>query len=323
MEVHYLLVDSSSSAMASFERECREIHESCGRKADLIRSLAARTKIERKQIRDTYRKMYGQELANVLLLQKNREDDMISHALWLWMLEPHARDAVIAREALDRAGDIDFKALVEIFSGRKSNHIDMIRQVYQERYKRNIDQDIVNIEPPHPYQKILLALAASHKGHEAEVSEHIAKCDAKRLYESGEGRRGALDEAVVVEIFTKRSIPQLKLNFSFYKHIYGHGYAQWLKKDNHMEFKEAVRVVTKCICDPPKYYAQELHASIRGFNNKSKADVTRIMVSRGDIDMDDIKREFTGKYGVQLKDSISENIPCGFYKDFLLALASN
>ncbi|XP_010521314.1 PREDICTED: annexin A3-like [Tarenaya hassleriana] len=305
MEVHYLLVDSSSSAMASFERECREIHESCGRKADLIRSLAARTKIERKQIRDTYKKMYGQDLANVLLLQKNREDDTISHALWLWMLEPHARDAVIAREALDRAGDIDFKALVEIFSGRKSNHIDMIRQVYQERYKRNIDQDIVNIEPPHPYQKILLALAASHKGHEAEVSEHIAKCDAKRLYESGEGRRGAVDEAVVVEIFTKRSIPQLKLNFSFYKHIYGHGYAQWLKKENHTEFKEA-----------------ELHGSIRGFDNK-KADVTRTMVSRGDIDMGDIKREFTRKYGVGLKDSISENIHCGFYKDFLLALASN
>lgn len=67
---------------------------------------------------------------------------------------------------------------------------------------------------------------ASHKAHHADISQHIAKTDAKRLYETGEGSyaRGAVEEAVVLEILSKRSIPQMKLTFSSYKHIYGHDY---------------------------------------------------------------------------------------------------
>ena len=74
--------------------------------------------------------------------------------------------------------------------------------------------------------QIIVALMASHKAHHADVSQHIAKCDAMRLYESGVGKSGRIDEAVVLEILSKRSIPQLKLTFSCYKHIYGHDYTK-------------------------------------------------------------------------------------------------
>lgn len=74
--------------------------------------------------------------------------------------------------------------------------------------------------------QILVALSAAHKAHNADISHHIAKCDARRLYETGEGSPGAIEQAVVLEIFSKRSIPQLKLTFSCYKHIYGHDYTK-------------------------------------------------------------------------------------------------
>lgn len=76
--------------------------------------------------------------------------------------------------------------------------------------------------------QILMALSASHKAHQADISHHISKCDARRLYETGEGSLGAIDEAVVLEILSKRSIPQLKLTFLSYKHIYGHDYTKVL-----------------------------------------------------------------------------------------------
>lgn len=69
-----------------------------------------------------------------------------------------------------------------------------------------------------------MALVASHKAHHLDVSNHIAKCDARRLYETGEGSPGAIEQAVVLEILSKRSVPQLKLTFSSYKRIYGHDY---------------------------------------------------------------------------------------------------
>lgn len=82
------------------------------------------------------------------------------------------------------------------------------------------------------FYQILVALVASHKAHHADLSPHIAKCDARRLYQTGEGRSGAIDEAVVLELLSKRSIPQLNLTFSTYKHIYGHDYTKVTQKTN-------------------------------------------------------------------------------------------
>jgi len=47
------------------------------------------------------------------------------------------------------------------------------------------------------------------------------------------------------------------------------------------------------------------------------------MVSRAEVDMGDIQREFRVKYGVELKDAICKSIPPGDYRDFLLALSNN
>lgn len=77
-------------------------------------------------------------------------------ALSVWMLGSHERDAAVSRQALE-GRDINFKALIEVLVGRKSSHITLIKQAYQKRYKRQLDQDIAGIEPPHPYQKVSLS----------------------------------------------------------------------------------------------------------------------------------------------------------------------
>ncbi|XVF56849.1 hypothetical protein PTKIN_Ptkin06aG0153400 [Pterospermum kingtungense] len=314
----------ASASSHSFENECKEIHDSWGRLNQLIRGLASRSQLECGRIRETYKGMYGEDL--VVLLQKTSMSSQpgvspkTCAALSLWMLHPHERDATVAREAIQQ-DDTNYKALVEIFLGRKSSHIALIKQAYQSKYKRQLDQDIIHIESPHPYQKILVALATSHKAHEADVSQHIAKCDAMRLYETGEGSPGAIDEGTVLEIFTKRSIPQLKLTFSCYKHIYGHEYTKSITKGNPGEFEDALKMVIKCTCNPPKYYAKTLFASIKGVTTDRGA-LARVMVSRAEMDMDEIQRVFKMKYGVELREAICDSIPSGDYRDFLLALAN-
>ncbi|TXG66366.1 hypothetical protein EZV62_007641 [Acer yangbiense] len=245
-----------------------------------------------------------------------------SASLSMWMLGgSHERDAAVAREALEQ-GDTNFKALVEIFVGRKSSHIALIKQAYQKNYGRQLDQDIVRIEPSHPFQKILVAISTSHKAHQADVSQHIAKCDARRLFETGEGSSGAIEEAVVLEIFSKRTISQLKLTFSCYKHIYGHDYTKSLKRGNSTAFEDALKMVVKCILNPPNYYAKTLYASIKGKTVNKGSLVARVIVSRAEEDMDEIQKIFRRKYGMELREAISESIPSGDYRDFLVDLAS-
>lgn len=81
-------------------------------------------------------------------------------------------------------------------------------------------------------------------------------------------------------------------------------------------------------------YEQILYASIKGWTSSSGdkgALLVRVMVSRAEVDMDEIQRVFKKKHGIELRDAISSlvrenhNIPSetsGDYTDFLFALAS-
>ncbi|XP_030518806.2 annexin A3-like [Rhodamnia argentea] len=275
-------------------------------------------------------KMHGDDLAQLLQStdvngQRNGAAVAVSpetsSALSLFVLDPHERDAVLAWEALER-GETNYRALVEIFLGRKSSHIQLIRQAYQRKFRRQLEQDIINTEPPHAFQRIIVALATSHKAHQADVSQHLAKCDARRLFKTGEGSSlGAIEEAVVLEIVSKRSIPQLKLTFLSYRHIYGHDYSKSLKKVSATEFADALRMVVKCISNAPKYYAKMLYTNLKG-RTVDKSALTRVMVSRAELDMSEIRRAFKRKYGVDIQDCICQSIVCGDYRDFLVALAT-
>ncbi|KAJ4979571.1 hypothetical protein NE237_010351 [Protea cynaroides] len=311
------------SSSQGLQKDCQEIHDAKGQLNYLVCAcLALRTQPERQQLRETYMAMYGEDLLYGLQkTQVTNQSNEIYELLSLWMLDQHERDTVVANEAIDERRETNYKALVEIYVGRKSSHLHLVKQAYQAKFKRQLEQDIISCEPTHSYQKILIALATSHKSHHADVSQHVAKCDARRIYETGEGRPGAIEESVVLEILSKRSIPQLRLTFSCYKHIYGHNYTKSLKKDASGEFEDALRVVVECMCNPPTYYAKALYTCING-SKTEKSTLARVMVSRAEIDMDEIKVVYKKNYGIELKDAISERIPSGNYREFLVALAT-
>ncbi|KAJ8431087.1 hypothetical protein Cgig2_016072 [Carnegiea gigantea] len=245
------------------ERDCKEIHDSFGRLSSLVQTLVAKTTVvERRRITETYKAMYGEDLLSHLqrlkvMLSGRGEKFSVKacEGLALWMVDPCERDTCLARAAIEQ-NEVDHRALVDMFVGRKSSHVLMIKQAYQTRFKRLLDQDIASLEPPHPYQRILVALSTSHKAHHADVSQDTAKTDAIRLYQTGEESSGRVNEAVVLEILSKRSIPQLKLTFASYKRIYGHSYTQQFKKLGSTQFEDAIKSLVKCISHPPKYYAK-------------------------------------------------------------------
>jgi len=46
------------------------------------------------------------------------------------------------------------------------------------------------------------------------------------------------------------------------------------------------------------------------------------LVSRAEVDIDEIRRVFKEKYDKELADVICEGLPSGDYRDFLVALAT-
>ncbi|XP_006660683.1 annexin D8-like [Oryza brachyantha] len=304
-----------------FEDECRAIHDACSQPRRLSLLLAHRSPSERQQIKATYRAMFREDLAGELhrILMAN-EGDELCKLLYLWVLDPAERDAIMARDAVESGGGaMDYRALVEIFTRRKQDQLFFTKQAYLARFKKNLEQDMVT-EPSHPYQRLLVALATSHKSHHDELSRHIAKCDARRLYDAKNSSMGSVDEAVILEMFSKRSIPQLRLAFSSYKHIYGYDYTKALKKNGFGEFEQSLRVVVKCIYNPSMYFSKLLHTSLQ-CSATNRRLVTRAILGSDDVDMDNIKSVFKSSYGKDLEDFIHESLLESDYKEFLLGVA--
>lgn len=124
--------------------------------------MAKTTVVDRRRIRETYKTMYGEDLLSHLqrlkvMLSGRGEKFSVKtcEGLALWMVDPCERDACLAKEAIEQ-NEVDYGALVEMFVGRKSSHILMIKQAYQTRFRSLLDQDIARLEPPHPYQRVKL-----------------------------------------------------------------------------------------------------------------------------------------------------------------------
>lgn len=66
---------------------------------------------------------------------------------------------------------------------------------------------------------------------------------------------------------------------------------------------------------------QVLYKGIKG-GESDKGALERVLLSRAEVDLDEIQRAFKGKYGIQLTEAICERIFCEDYRDFLVALAT-
>lgn len=65
---------------------------------------------------------------------------------------------------------------------------------------------------------------------------------------------------------------------------------------------------------------QVLDVSLKsGADEKAKNALTRVIVTRADVDIPKIKEEYKNKYGVHVTEAIEEKVN-GNYKDFLLTL---
>lgn len=58
-----------------------------------------------------------------------------------WIFEPADRDALLANEAIRKAVP-DYHAIIEIACVRSPEELFAVRQAYQVRYKRSLEEDV-------------------------------------------------------------------------------------------------------------------------------------------------------------------------------------
>ncbi|XP_073286174.1 annexin D5-like isoform X2 [Primulina huaijiensis] len=165
--------------------------------------------------------------------------------------------------------------------------------------------------------ELMLAYLNTIRYEGTEVDWAMAEQDATSLYKAGEKRVGT-DENTFIRIFCERSRAHLAAVSSAYNRLYGRSLEKVVKSETSGNFEFALLTVLRCAENPGKYFAKVLHKAMKGMGT-DESTLTRVIVTRTEIDMQYIKAEYHKKYGNSLNDAVQSETT-RHYRAFLLEL---
>lgn len=138
------------------------------------------------------------------------------------------------------------------------------------------------------------------------VDQNRVAQDAQSLLRAGELRFGT-DESTFNAILCQRNHAHLKCVFQEYQRITGHDFEKAIKNEFSGDAEEGMLAVVRSIQDRAQFFARQLHRSMKGMGTND-TQLIRLVVTRSEVDMGDIKNAYQAKYGEALPDAISVSI---------------
>ncbi|XP_015774697.1 PREDICTED: annexin A7-like isoform X1 [Acropora digitifera] len=277
----------------------------------LIDIVVKRSNAQRVEIRKRYKTMFGKDLMNDLKseLSGNLEDCLLA------LLEPASLfDAKCLRRAMRGAGT-DEESLIDILCTRTNTEIAEIKKAYTEYYKRDLEKDCVSETSGH-FKRLLVSMCQGNRDERTTVDMEKARKEAQDLFQAGEKKWGT-DESRFNVILASRSFPQLRATFDEYVRVSQRDILNSIDREMSGDVRAGFKCIVQCSRNPSEYFADRLWKSMKGAGTDDTT-LIRIVVSRSEIDLVEIKTAFLQKYHKTLYKMIQGDCS-GDYKKLLLA----
>ncbi|KAG9261500.1 annexin A1-like [Astyanax mexicanus] len=283
--------------------------------ATIIEVLAKKSNEQRQQIKAAYQQSTGKPLDAAL---KTALHDELEDVVLGLLRTPAQYDAFLLKSAMKGLGT-DEDTLIEILASRNNREIREIKKAYKDEFKKDLESDITS-DTKGDFRNALLALAKGARSEDRTVLDDQADKDAKALYEAGEKKKGT-DCTVFIDVLTSRSAPQLRKVFEKYSKYSNVDVGKAIDLELKGDIENCLVAVVKCAGSKPAYFAEKLNLAMKGSGCREKI-LTRILVSRSEVDLVQIKQEYKKKYGKILYKDILDDTK-GDYEKILLALVGS
>uniref|UniRef100_A0A8C4D975 Annexin n=1 Tax=Dicentrarchus labrax TaxID=13489 RepID=A0A8C4D975_DICLA len=278
----------------------------------IIEVLTQRSNAQRQLIAKAYEKATGRKLVADLEGDTHGDFEDLLVAL---VTPPAVYDCHEVIKAIKGAGTTEC-TLTEIFASRSNRQIKAMSEAYLAETGKSMIHDLQS-EVSGDYGKALLILAEGKRDESTNVDAAKAKADAKALYEAGEKKWGT-DEGKFIDILCHRSIPQLRQTLVEYKNISKKTLQESIESEMSGNLEELLVAVVKCVKNVPAYLAERLFKSMKGAGT-TESTLTRILVSRSEVDLLDIRAEYKKLFGYSLYSQLESEVS-GSYGDTLKRL---
>lgn len=283
---------------------------------NIIKLVTNRTNSQLQLIKETYNTLYNSDLIKDLkkALSGHFEDVVIG-----LFYSPIDYDCFHLRKAIKGFGT-DENALIEILCTRPSNVIEEIKKRYGEMFPgRSLLKDIEG-DTSGNFRKILKSLVSGNRALDSQPDIEECKNCAKRLYEAGEKRLGT-NEDVFTQIFTEKSPSEFVCIAQLYYKLTKHTLLQAVENEFSFDSKKCLIAIIYAILSPSEYFAKLVHKAVKGLGTDNTT-LIRILVSRREVDMPQIKQFYKQNYKKDMIEDIKDDTS-GNYRKILVEIASH
>uniref|UniRef100_A0A8C1NVJ1 Annexin n=1 Tax=Cyprinus carpio TaxID=7962 RepID=A0A8C1NVJ1_CYPCA len=266
--------------------------------AAILQLLTARSNAQRQEIKAAYKTLHGKDLVDNLKSELGGKFESLIVAL---MIPPIMYDVKCLRDAIKGAGT-DEKVLVEILASRSPNE-----------HNDDLEEDVCGDTGGHFQRMLVVLLQASRQ---QGIQEDLIQSDAQALFAAGEQKFGT-DEGQFITILGNRSNAHLRKVFEEYRKLSGYEIEESIQRETSGTLQEVLLAVVKCARSVPGYFADSLYSAMKGAGTDDKT-LIRIMASRSEVDMLDIRAEFRKRFATSLHKMIQGDTSGDYRKALLL-----
>uniref|UniRef100_A0A8C5HW38 Annexin n=1 Tax=Gouania willdenowi TaxID=441366 RepID=A0A8C5HW38_GOUWI len=281
-------------------------------KEAILDLVTSRSNAQRQEVIAAYKSSFGKDLIEDLKYELTGKFERLIVSL---MRTPAYHDAKEIHDALKGAGTNE-RCLIEVMASRTNKQTQEMVAAYNDAYGRNIEEDITADTSGH-FKKMLIVLLQGTRDESGVVDADLVEQDAQDLFAAGEEQWGT-DEAKFIMILGNRSVTHLRMVFDAYEKIAEVSIEDSIKNELSGDFERLMLAVVQCIRSVPMFYAKRLYKSMKGLGTADNT-LIRIMISRSEIDMLDIRECFRLRYEKSLYNMIKDDTS-GDYKRTLLIL---
>uniref|UniRef100_A0A8C7THH1 Annexin n=1 Tax=Oncorhynchus mykiss TaxID=8022 RepID=A0A8C7THH1_ONCMY len=206
----------------------------------------------------------------------------------------------------------DEAAVIEVLARRTIAQRQRIKEAYKLTVGKDLADDLQG-ELTGNTEKVVLGLLMIAPKYDA----YELRTAIKDIYEAGEACWGT-DEVKFLTVLCVRNRNHLLRVFEEYQKISGRDIEDSIKREMSGSLEDVFLAIVKCLRNKPAFFAERLYKSMKGLGTTDSV-LIRIMVARAEIDMLDIKTEFSKAYGKTLHSFINGD-SSGDYRKILLEL---